>query len=112
MRVTSFSFVFCLVVGQGQLAFGQTSPQRSAEPSIEAAWVAQSETAIEIGKAVLRERLSARTVEAREPFKAELSSQGIWTVYGSPRASTVVGGGVYIRLRKSNGEILDYGAMP
>jgi len=92
---------------------GAAHAQSPSPPSDSAAYVNDVETATAIGRAVLKERLGAQIVADREPLLAKLDDQGIWMVYGSPvKNSTKVGGGIFIKIRRSNGEILGFGVLP
>ena len=95
------------------IAEGPIYAQASRQSSDSMAYVNNGETATEIGRAVLKEHLGSKIVADREPLLAKLDDQGIWMVYGTRvKNSTEVGGGIFIKIRRSNGEILSFGVLP
>ena len=108
-----FLQVVCLVtLTFASSAYAQSTRQPSIQPTDA---VIEVETAIEIGRAVLVSRLGSKIVAEREPLRATLDEQGIWMVYssGSPvKNSLKVGDGFFIKIRRSNGEILSIGVLP
>jgi hypothetical protein len=87
---------------------------RGFAQAIDPAWyVSDKETAIEIGRAILKSKFGAQIVSDREPLLAKLDSQKIWMISGSPiKNSKNFGGGIFVTIRSSNGEITGYGALP
>ena len=94
-------------------ALAQSEAQHLSQNADSTAYINSEETAIAIGRAVLEERLGSQIVAHQEPLLAKLDDQGIWMVYGSPiKDSIIVGGGIFIKIRRTNGEILTFGALP
>jgi hypothetical protein len=113
MRAFLVLICIALILGPTRATISQTENQQSGQGRT-AAWVQNRETAMEIGKAIVRERMGEAFVREHEPFfKAELSPEGIWKVRTgyNPRKSGFEAE-IYVLLRRSNGEIIDVGVSP
>jgi hypothetical protein len=99
-----------LCLAWANVSYAQTSLTPGRPPE---GWVSKPETAIEIAKAVVQEKLGEKAITDRGPFAATLNERGIWTVRAGPLADrNVLGGDFYLQLHANTGQLIGIFIQP